>query len=59
MGLRPTQAGEKAFCSPTTFRGRAALPFVIPTGGFMGLRPTQEDENMRPKSAWLCIRARL
>jgi hypothetical protein len=31
-------------CSPTTVAGSAALPFVISTGGVMGLRPTQGDE---------------
>src|ERR1700734_579851 len=32
-------------CSATTDAGRAALPFAISTGGVMGLRPTQGDEN--------------
>src|ERR1700679_2569545 len=32
-------------CSATTVAGSAALPFVISTGGVMGLRPTQGDEN--------------
>src|ERR1700729_4073129 len=31
-------------CSATTVAGSAALPFVISTGGVMGLRPTQGDE---------------
>jgi hypothetical protein len=31
-------------CSATTLPGSAALPFVISTGGVMGLRPTQGDE---------------
>src|SRR5580658_3785490 len=31
-------------CSATTLNGSAALPFVISTGGVMGLRPTQGDE---------------
>src|SRR6202046_2083843 len=32
-------------CPATTLPGSAALPFVISTGGVMGLRPTQGDES--------------
>src|SRR6202021_2096018 len=32
-------------CSATTVAGSAALPFVLSTGGVMGLRPTQGDES--------------
>src|SRR5580658_10513635 len=35
-------------CSATTLNGSAALPFVISTGGVMGLRPTQGDEKTGP-----------
>src|ERR1700728_4748696 len=34
--------------SATTVAGSAALPFVISTGGVMGLRPTQGDEKTGP-----------
>src|SRR5580700_8290439 len=32
-------------CSAATVAGSAALPFVLSTGGVMGLRPTQGDES--------------
>jgi hypothetical protein len=38
------KAMKDGSCSATTLPGSAALPFVISTGGVMGLRPTQGDE---------------
>ena len=40
----PPKAMKNGSCSATTLNGSAALPFVISTGGVMGLRSTQGDE---------------
>src|SRR6202046_4071133 len=40
----PPMAMKNGSCSATTVAGSAVLPFVISTGGIMGLRPTQGDE---------------
>jgi hypothetical protein len=40
----PPKVMKNGSCSATTIPGSAALPFVISTGGVMGLRPTQGDE---------------
>src|SRR5580698_2877856 len=40
----PPKAMKNGSCSATTLNGSAALPFVMSTGGVMGLRPTQGDE---------------
>src|ERR1700728_4160159 len=40
----PPKAMKNGPCSATTVVGSTALPFVISTGGVMGLRPTQGDE---------------
>src|ERR1700735_3806899 len=40
----PPKAMKNGSCSATTLNGSAALPFVISTGGVMGLRDTQGDE---------------
>src|SRR5580704_9174598 len=42
--FRPPKVMKNTFCAATTLNGSAALPFVISTGGVMGLRPTQGDE---------------
>src|SRR6202161_4224475 len=44
----PPKAMKNGSCSATTLNGSAALPFVISTGGVMGLRPTQGDEKTGP-----------
>src|SRR5580698_8406852 len=41
----PPKVMKNNFCSATTLNGSAALPFVISTGGVVGLRPAQGDEN--------------
>src|ERR1700728_2159547 len=43
--------------SATTVAGSAALPFVISTGGVMGLRPTQGDEKTGPVQQLLSLEA--
>src|SRR3984885_4687794 len=45
-------------CSATTVAGSAALPFVISTGGVMGLRPTQGDEKRVLFSNYCCWKRR-
>src|ERR1700722_9515888 len=47
----PPKAMKSGSCSATTLNGSAALPFVISTGGVMGLRPTQGDEKTGSCSA--------
>src|ERR1700733_8768473 len=37
----PPKAMKNGSCSATTLNGSAALPFVMSTGGVMGLRPTK------------------
>src|ERR1700733_13866195 len=37
----PPKAMKSGSCSATTLNGSATLPFVMSTGGVMGLRPTQ------------------
>src|SRR6202046_2083842 len=44
-------------CSAATVAGSAALPFVISTGGVMGLRPTQGDEKTGPVQQLLLLEA--
>src|SRR5580658_9013613 len=45
-------------CSATTVAGSTALPFVISTGGVMGLRPTQGDEKRVLFSNYCCRKRR-
>src|ERR1700728_794294 len=52
----PPKAMKNGSCSATTLNGSAALPFVISTGGVMGLRPTQGDEK-RCSSNYLSLEA--
>src|ERR1700723_1353048 len=40
----PPKGMKNGSCSPTTVAGSAALPFVISTGGVMGLGPPEGDE---------------
>src|ERR1700728_1184004 len=40
----PPKVMKNGSCSATTVAGSAGLPFVISTGGVMGLRPTQGDK---------------
>src|ERR1700679_2369198 len=55
----PPKAMKNGSCSATTLNGSAALPFVISTGGVMGLRPTQGDQKRVLFSNYCCWKRRL
>src|SRR5580658_1227973 len=54
----PPKAMKNGSCSATTVAGSAVLPFVISTGGVMGLRPTQGDEKRVLFSNYCCWKRR-
>src|SRR5580698_8704980 len=53
----PPKVMKNGSGSATTVAGSAALPFVISTGGVMGLRPTQGDEKTGPVQQLLLLEA--
>ena len=54
----PPKVMKNGSCSATTVAGSATLPFVLSTGGVMGLRPTQGDEKRVLFSNYCCWKRR-